>query len=231
LQTTVANPRLSQPAPVAPTAVAPSVLPAETGFYRADQGDDPSLSTTDVSQADTNLPLNTPIPALPPSGHAHKESDHGEAPASVSWTTGDAPSHVHSSAWRMRMMILSILLGAVIFLVTRDWVSSGAVVVAGMLFGVLGSRRPPSLSYQIGPQGIAIGRKQFAYNEFRAFSVFEDQSSSSVELIPLKRFMPIVLLHIDQMQKDQTIEALANYLPMQPHRQDFMDGIASRIKI
>ena len=195
-------------------AVVPTQAPAPQpsgGFYRADQSDDVSAPAPDVPEplADGTAPQDE-----------------------ISWTAGDAAVRAHATAWRLRMIGLSILLGlAVLFVTGGDWFPAGSIVVAGVLFGLLGSRRSQVLAYRVDARGVMIGQKHYAYSEFRAFSVFGDRSSSSIELVPLQRFMPAVLLYLDQVQGQQIVDTLSGYLPMQPHRQDVVDYIINRVKI
>jgi hypothetical protein len=109
--------------------------------------------------------------------------------------------------------------------------SSIAVAVIGVIFGTLGSRHARDLQYSVDPGGVTIGGRHYSYGEFRAFSVFSDRMTLNVELVPLKRFMPAVMLHLDQRQSDEIVATLSRYLPIQNHQQDLVDRIVNRIKI
>jgi hypothetical protein len=173
---------------------------------------------TGVSMAGEDL-RQTPLP------------NQSNASDGISWTTGSEVVRGRSSNWTIRMTGLSVLVGAVIFLITRDWISSAAVLFAGFVFGLMGSRPPVGIEYIIDPEGISIGRKVYYYKDFRAFSVVQDSHGVVAELIPLKRFMPAVSMHLDRTRQQEILAVLSGYLPMQPHKQDMVDYIVGRIKL
>lgn len=148
----------------------------------------------------------------------------------IEWVSSGEELRARAVAWRVRMTFLSLLASGIVYLITRDIFSAGSVGAVGLLFGLLGSRKPPSLSYMLSSRGVQIGRRQYGYNEFRAFMVDDDVQASSINLIPLKRFLPLLSLHCDPKQRDEIVEMLAAHLPMEMYRRDAIDSIVNRVK-
>lgn len=148
----------------------------------------------------------------------------------VEWTSSGDELRLRASAWRVRMTLLSLVAAVIIYVLTRDIISAGSVGVVGLLFGFLGSRRPPSLTYTVDSQGINIGQRHYAYSDFRAFTVSDDVQSPSINLVPLKRFLPILALHYDSKLRDEIIDVLAAHLPLEIPKRDAIDSIINKVK-
>lgn len=184
-----------------PTPVAAAPADPEVGFYHAN----------DVLE-------------VPEDGSDHSIATHKDTSEPLSWTSsGEALATAR--IWQAKMAAIAIALGTVIYFITRDWLSAGGVVVAGILFGLLGAVKPQALNYMLDDTGIVIGQKRFLYADFRAFSVAEDTAMPTVELAPFKRFLPVMSLQIDNSLRDQIIDKLARHLPMESHHRDAMDRL------
>lgn len=148
----------------------------------------------------------------------------------VEWISSGDELRLRASAWRIRMTLLSLGAAAIIYGVTRDIVSAGSVGVVGLLFGLLGSRKPPSLAYTLDNRGITIGQKHYTYDEFRAFTVTDDTMPPSINLVPLKRFLPLLAVHYDPKRRDEIVDILAAHLPLEVYKRDAIDSIINKVK-
>jgi hypothetical protein len=212
------------PAPAAPEATTntskqPSIQPQpaapaepEEGFYHPDNVNPAGYAGEDLNDSQTH----------PASAQAGDDV--------VTWVSSGDALRAHSSSWRFKMTLVSLVAGVLVYLITRDVVNAGAVVVAGLLFGFLGARKPPALHYQLDSRGITVGRRRYGYAEFRAFSVADEAASPSIDLTPLKRFLPTLSLHFDQAQRDQIVNVLSSHLPMEAHKRDALDRIANKVR-
>ncbi len=201
------SPAVAPQAQVAP-ATDDGAMP-EGGFYHADTGLAPVVSEQSA--------VNHPAAAQP-----------DEEP--VSWISSGEAIQAHSQSWKVKMTALSVVVGVIVYAITRDFVSSGAVAFAGILFGFLGARKPQPLQYQVGRDGIIIGRRPFSYTEFRAFSLVNDGPALTINLMPLKRFSPILSVHADPELHDKIVAILSNHLPMEAHKRDAIDAILSKAR-
>jgi hypothetical protein len=183
----------------------------EAGFYH------------DKTSVEGVAETSDPVPTTPKSNR--------DTPLEITWTADGQLIKKHATGWGFRIISLSLLLGAIIFFITGgDWMSAGSVVVVGLLFSVLGSRHP-SLTYKINASGVTIADKSYGYGRFQAFSVTQDRMLTTIELVPLQRFMPVVVLYLDPNQRDQIIQIISQYLPVHQRRQDFVDRIVDSVRI
>jgi hypothetical protein len=63
----------------------------------------------------------------------------------------------------MMLAIGAIMLAALLYLVTKDFVSGAVVIVAALLLGVYARHEPRQLQYSVDPHGIQVGQKHFSY--------------------------------------------------------------------
>lgn len=145
------------------------------------------------------------------------------------WTASEA-SHARPSGWMGMLIGGTVVLAILVYLLTRDVINAGAIVLAGLLFGAYSTRRPQTVHYQLDETGIVIGQKRYPYNQFRSFAVEEGGQFHNIMLMPLKRFMPMLSLGYSPEQEQEIIGVLAERLPMETFRRDAMDAISRKLK-
>ena len=149
----------------------------------------------------------------------------------IEWVSSGEDLQAKAAAWRVRMIAIALIAGAVIFALTRDFASTGIVIFAGLLFGFIGARKPPATQYHVDRHGITIGQRQFAYSDFRAFSLVNDPHVPTISIVPLKRFAPLLSIRCDPQQIDRIVAVMSSHLPLEAARHDAIDSIVNRIKV
>ena len=152
------------------------------------------------------------------------------SPEEVAWTASEFVSHNKGTSWYFLLAGGAVVLAAVIYLVTRDVISTGIIIFVALLLGVSATRKPRVLSYQVNAGGLAIGDKFYPYAEFKSFAVMQEGAFSSIMFLPLKRFMPPISIYYDPQDEDRIIEVISYYLPMENRSHDFIDNIIRRIR-
>lgn len=147
----------------------------------------------------------------------------------VDWASGGDHFQTHAGNWRLRMSLIGVGGAALVFILTRSFFSAGAILVAGVLFAILGSRQPKPVRYRLDAAGIIINRRRFIYGEFRSFWISE--TTPTINLVPLKRFAPITVLRYDPQVVNDIVNVLSKHLPMQAPRTDAVDGLLNRLKV
>ena len=231
-------PSLSEP--TQPPAVIPPVPPRKTSTDLPSQPLPAATAhaTEPVAQASDSLAaFNTPasVSDVPvEDGFYKSDQDVYEQPqedlGAVEWVSSGEELQSRSATWRVKMSLLSAVAGVVVYALTRDLISSGAVVFVGVIFGLMGARKPPALSYRIDRNGITVGEKAYSYREFRAFSLVDNNGSQSINLMPLKRFLPVLAVHYDLQRRAEITDILGQHLPLEEHRRDAFDSIITLIK-
>jgi hypothetical protein len=147
----------------------------------------------------------------------------------MEWTASGDAILQRVAGWRARMTVASLVIGVLVYLLTRDLISAGSVAFVGLLFGFLGGRKPSALHYVLDRHGIAIGRRAYSYDEFRAFIINKEKAGVSLSLVPLKRFLPMLSVECDPALLDRIVELLADHLPMETPHNDAFDRIINRV--
>jgi hypothetical protein len=151
-------------------------------------------------------------------------------PQEVEWTASEFVAHNKGTGWFAALGAGSVVLAALVYLLTRDLISAIIIIVVALLLGVSGGRKPRILHYRINDSGLAIGDKFYAYSEFKSFSVMEEGAFSSVMFIPLKRFMPPISIYYEPTDEERIVEVIAYFLPMENREHDVLDNLVRRIR-
>lgn len=148
----------------------------------------------------------------------------------VEWTASEYIAHQKSAAWFVLLAGGTIGLAAIVYLVTQDAVSTAIIPVLGIILGVFAARQPRVLPYAIDNTGIHIAEKFYPYASFKSFSVADDQAIHYISLLPLRRFMPPLVIHFDPDDEEKIRETLAAYLPYEEHKHDLVDTLSRRLR-
>ncbi len=148
----------------------------------------------------------------------------------ISWTASEFIAHEKNGSWFAMLIAGAIILGAAVFIITKEWFSLVAIAVLAAAIGVFGAVKPRELRYSLAQDGITVGEKHFAYNVFRSFAVLDDGALVSIQLLPQKRFMVPISVYLDPAQADDIIDTLGEYLPFEHRERDLTDRLSSRFR-
>ncbi len=152
-----------------------------------------------------------------------------EAMQPITWTASEFIAHQKTTGWYGLFALASVVGIALIFLLTRDFISVVIVIVVMAVLGFAAGRKPRTLQYQLDTKGIHIGLKEYAYNDFKAFSVIEEGPINSIDLLPLKRLMPPITIYCEPKDEEHITSLLGTYLPFQEGKKDLVDRFMHRI--
>ncbi|HXR49579.1 MAG TPA: hypothetical protein VN778_00955, partial [Verrucomicrobiae bacterium] len=169
--------------------------------------------------------------ALPESPAAPlQQANTGNSQAPITWTASEYIANQKSSNWYAMLAVAAILIGFVVWLLTRDFFPTVAVLIGVILLGYYAGRQPREQTYALDDQGLTIGGRHMAYHEFRSFTVVQDGAFLNVELTPLKRFAVEATMYVDPSDEKRIISRLSQYLPMEEAKTSFTDSLMRRIK-
>lgn len=224
-------------APVTPT---PSVAPQPTVSAAAPSQPlpppiapvQPSPSPESTPQVQPAVPLLSQIPqgATAQTEQLQDYSQDEDYPH-IEWTASEYVAHQKSAGWYGLLAIASIGIAAITYFVTRgDLVSTGVVLVLGVMLGIFAARQPHEITYAVNNIGVVVGQKFYPYESFKTFSVVHGQGLGYISLEPLKRFMPPLTIHYDPNDEDRIANTLSEYLPREEHKPDIVDGLTRRFR-
>lgn len=148
----------------------------------------------------------------------------------VVWTASEFIAHEKSPSWFAGLVGVSLVVCALVYLITRDIFNTVIVVIAAIIFGVAANRPPRQMQYAVSDHGIEIGRRFYAYTDFRSFSIVDEGALRSIVFMPLKRFMPVLTIYYDPADEDRIGDVLVAHLPMHEHQHDLTERLMRRIR-
>lgn len=148
----------------------------------------------------------------------------------ITWTASEYLAHDKTILWYAVLAGAAVVLAALVFLVTRDKISTGVILLAGITLGIFAARKPHVLTYELNEQGIRIAGKPYDYSLFKSFTIIQNSGVPSVELMPLKRFMPPLTIYFDPQDADTIIEVMTNFLPHEQREIAMVDRLMHRLR-
>jgi hypothetical protein len=206
-----------------------------------DSATSPSPNSTDTatprpaqvspaSQVQQEAPLPAPIvndqsgPSGPPNQPLQSDGN------SISWSAPQFISHDKSNQWFLICLAGAAVLGVIIYLITKDFLSAITIAFAIVILGAYSYRKPKNINYAVSQDGIGVGTRVYVYEEFRSFTAVPEGPYLSVTLFPLKRFAPLVGLYYMGEDESLIVDFLSERLPMQEPKSDLVDNLMRRIK-
>lgn len=191
-----------------------------------EQPDDPR-QPHEPDAPETNWNYQTP-PAS--AGMAPAQQPQEPSAGLVQWTASEYIEHEKRASWFIILSVGAFLASALLYIFTQDAITSAVILIAAVLFGVTAARKPRTLQYELSSSGVRIENKYYPYDDFKSFSVIEEGAFNSVQLTPLKRFLPPLSLYYPPESEDKVLNALADYLPHEDRGHDAIDRLMRRVR-
>lgn len=148
----------------------------------------------------------------------------------VEWSASEFVAHQKGAGWYLLLALATGAVAGLVLLVSGDWIATGVIIFAGILFGIVAARQPRVLQYRVDHDGLHVQDKLYHYGNFKSFAVIEEDAIHSVILMPMKRFMPAMSIYYAPEDEHKIVEALADYLPLQPAENDLIDRLLRKIR-
>lgn len=148
----------------------------------------------------------------------------------ITWTASEFVAHEKSAGWYAALAGGTVVVAGLIYLLTKDIISTAVVVIGAVFLGIYAKRKPRQLQYRLDDSGISVGDKQYQYEEFRSFGVVPEGAFSSIVFLPLKRFAPTTSIYYAPEDEDDIVEVLSDRLPFQEYGHDVVDQFMRRIR-
>ena len=148
----------------------------------------------------------------------------------VSWTASEFIAHEKGLNWYLAMIASVFFFTAIVYLVTKDKITAGIIIMAAIIFGVYAKRQPRTLNYHLEAGGLTIGEKFYDFGQFRSFVVGHEGALSSISFMPLKRFMPVLTVYYSPDDEQKIVQLLSSRLPVESLRKDIIDRFLHRIR-
>ncbi len=199
------------PPPAEPVQQVPPSAPAQAGFFHAETGG-----------------------GVPPAEPKTTREDNSQSPTAngegIAWEAAEFVAHDKSAGWYATLALATIVLTGLVFLLTKDKITAGVVIVAAIFLGILGARKPKQLHYLLNDEGITIGGKFYSLTLFKSFSVIQEGPGHSIVFIPFKRFAPSTTIYYVPEVEEAIVALLGNHMPYEERQPDIIDQLMFRIR-
>lgn len=229
------SPRSQPPAPSASpqSAERPPVVavPQATSLP-----DSPATNNEPEATQNQTAAVAPPAPAAaqftpePPQPDPEPMLEQAQPDESLTWTASEFIAHDKTAGWHAGLIGAAVVLAAALWLITKDWVTTGVVIFAGIVLSLYGARRPGEIQYSLDNYGLIIGNKQFNFADFRGFAIVPEGAFASIALLPTKRFAPMTTLYFAPEDGERIIDLLGSHLPQQPMKVDAIDSLMRKIR-
>jgi hypothetical protein len=158
-----------------------------------------------------------------------KDGVQSEEIEKFSWVEDDTFSYSKKASWYLILFSITVVLAAILFLLTKDKVTAAVVIVSGLLIGVYGAKKPKQTNYEIDKYGFQIGSRYYPFDKFKSFSLLVQGENITAMILPLHRFLPYTYLNFKAEIQDNVLDNLFNTLPLETRRADIVDRTMRRI--
>ena len=148
----------------------------------------------------------------------------------IQWSASEYVGHEKSLGWYIIFGSASMIVGVLVYALTRSPFSAVAVLLACICLAVFGARQPSQIPYEIDGKGVRVGRRFFPYSQFKSFSLVPEGAIYTIWLRSLKKYMPTVALYFAPEDADKIIDALGQYLPHEERAPDAIDRVSQRFR-
>ncbi len=165
-----------------------------------------------------------------PAAASDQPADLGDDAIATTWSAGEYVSHQNSGGWYISVIGFSFGLAFLAYILLKDFFAPALFVLLGVAAALYAKRPPSILQYSVSIHGVTIGEKHHSLSDFRSFSMMEDGGILSIQLNPLRRFLPPISLYLDEKDADRVADAFSMYLPHEEKAADLSDRIARKLR-
>jgi len=148
----------------------------------------------------------------------------------VQWKASEFIDHQKSSVWFMGFIGASLLSSIIVFFVTKDILATLVVLIGAVTFGMYAAKKPRTLTYSLMPHALKVDQKSYRYDDFKSFCVRQEGALFSIILEPIKRFMPPLTIYFAGEDGEKIFDSLAQHLPHEERKVDFVENLMSKIR-
>lgn len=165
------------------------------------------------------------------SDSAPELSSDRRAAKTVSWQAPEFIEHPHPGSWYAALVAITAVLAGLVVLTTKDYFATGTIVIMGIIIWVFAGHKPGLAQYEINDRGLSINGKLYPFNAYKSFTVLREGEFNSVNLFPLKRFMPPISAYYNPSDEKKVTDALGDQLPYEERKMDGIDRLARRLRL
>lgn len=148
----------------------------------------------------------------------------------VEWSASEFINHQKGTSWYVVLAIGAAILSAVIFFITKEYISIVVIMLMAVVLGVYGAAKPKVVKYTITPKGIGFGNTFHPYSEVKSFCVIKETTIPYVQLLLHKRIAVPLTLYVAPDFMDKITEIIGEYVPYDQKQLDYTDRLSAKFR-
>lgn len=156
---------------------------------------------------------------------ASPKAEKAKKPSSFSWTSTPGMANRKKPTWYFMLTLITVVIAGLIYILTKDKISTVAVVICGVLLAVYGFRKPKEIKYSINDVGFTIGDREYAFSQYKSYSVTDNGVFLIIAMTPLKRFMPYLYVSLTKDDETKVTQLINQNLPLEKTKTDPIDKL------
>jgi hypothetical protein len=148
----------------------------------------------------------------------------------VSWKASEFIHHQKNTNWFLPLAGAAVVLAVAMYFIGGGIIGSIMIITGAIAFGLAAGQEPKTLEYMLFPRSIAVGNKEYSYDDFKAFSVAQNGRLFSVILDPVKRFLPPVTIYFPEENGEKIFDILSAHLPTIEARSDPVESLMRKLR-
>ena len=149
----------------------------------------------------------------------------------VTWTASEYIEHQRGITWYGSLALATLALAAAIYFLAKDYFATGTIVVLGIIVGAFVGHKPRQVQFELSDSGLRAAEKSYSYNLFKSFAVVREGNLISLNLTPIKRFMPPVSAYFDPKDEQKITNIIGEHLPYEERKPGAVDRLSLRLRL
>ena len=146
----------------------------------------------------------------------------------VEWEMDEYLHHNRGLSWYLVLILCSIACSLLAYLATEQGLLAPiAIMSMAIILIVCTLKKPQRYQYSISETGLQIGGRAYSYDDFKNFSVIEDNGNVALYLITNYRFIPPLTLYLPTEKGRQIVDKLSSYIAYNPANLQLIDRLMS----
>lgn len=169
-------------------------------------------------------------PSLNRASNALPRSKKNSSAEPVTWTASEYIDHSRGFSWYVVLSVGTAVLSAVVYLITKDIFATIITALVGVVVWVFSLRKPQEITYKLSQDGLEAGNKTYNYSQFKSFSIIREGGLYSINLMPIKKFMPIITVYFEPNQEEKIVNIVGQHLAYEQRGMDSIERLTRRLR-
>jgi hypothetical protein len=165
-----------------------------------------------------------------PSGDPSPNPQPANDSSGLAWSAAEFVEHDRSAGWYSALFLLTAAVAGLVYLITKDYVAIGTIVILGMIVAIVAKRKPRQIECEVSAGGIRVDQRTYGFGQFKSFGIIRESLIPSLEFFPVKKFMPSVGMHFNPQDEQKIIQIIGSHLPYEERKMASIDKLSHSLR-